>query len=474
MNAAMTRSPPCILLYNPISGHGHLDSWNAFFAGFLLQGGYRVLALTPDRSVLQQALDRVGLTAHPRLCVLDWNEGYYGLKAYTERLRKAWRQWMIYAEDYANKGQATRPVSTMPVRTRVKKRCLQVIIPSLYHLGRCLHAALCRNRAAPGPHKRAKEFEEINLLDPAEIGFRIARAVKAAPWRPDVLFNMYMDLYKIGAQPWNEFAAACRLPWAGIRFVPSDTAQESYYALPSLRGMCFLDESFCQQYRRLLPEKYFEHLPDITNVDLPDNSFPLAETVLERAAGRRIVFLGGSIGGHKNIGQWCRLISLADPKCWFFIQIGEMHKNTLSADDIAAYKQLTADAPGNVLLYERYMADEREFNALINLSDVIFAVYRDFRISSNMLVKAAVFEKPILVSDRHLMGERVRRYGIGLGVPEENPRAMLYGLEKLILNPMPSKNFAAFRSDSSAKVMADRLEGFFDRILGAKSFSATT
>src|SRR5262245_51813242 len=81
MEARAPRSPSCILLYNPISGHGHLDSWNFLFVSILLRSGYRVLALTPDRDALQRALDGAGLAAHPMLCVLDWRAGHGGREA---------------------------------------------------------------------------------------------------------------------------------------------------------------------------------------------------------------------------------------------------------------------------------------------------------------------------------------------------------------------------------------------------------
>jgi hypothetical protein len=167
----------------------------------------------------------------------------------------------------------------------------------------------------------------------------------------------------------------------------------------------------------------------------------------------------------KNIAQWCKLIAIADPGRWFFIQIGQVYENTLAADDLAAYKRLVASLPVNMVLHEQYLPDEREFNFLIHISDVLFAVYRDFRISSNMLGKAAVFEKPILVSDRYLMGDRVRRYGIGLGVSEDDADEMLAGLQKLTSNPIPVDNFAKFRDDFSTAAMATRLKSFFDRAL---------
>ena len=61
-----------ILLYNPISGHGHLDSWNALFVELLLQHGYEVAALTPDETTLRKILLQKGVNDHPGLKILAW------------------------------------------------------------------------------------------------------------------------------------------------------------------------------------------------------------------------------------------------------------------------------------------------------------------------------------------------------------------------------------------------------------------
>lgn len=36
-----------LALINPISGHGHLDSWHALFVEAFLRRGYRIIAITP-------------------------------------------------------------------------------------------------------------------------------------------------------------------------------------------------------------------------------------------------------------------------------------------------------------------------------------------------------------------------------------------------------------------------------------------
>jgi len=454
----------CVLIYNPISGHGHLDSWNALFVGVLLERGYRILVLTQDRKALESRLAQRNLADHPMLHILDWDAPRFQLPK-RRPIRKLWHWWLSYGKSYAEQYPESRIVPGMLARTRIKKRVSQIIVPPLYQLSYALYSLfsqeISRQTDNPG------DLSERHYLEPIDMAHRINASLKSSPWRPDFLFNMYLDMYKTSVDAWRQFASVCRLPWGGIRFVPSDLpAQEGYYTLPGLRGMCFLDESCCRTYRSSLADKYFQYLPDITNVELPGEPCSLAEEIMYRAAGRKIVFLGGSIGGQKNIARWSELITLADPKEWFFVQVGEIHAGTFSTEDMVAFERLFNDPRENLLLHTHYLSDERDFNAIIQVADILFAVYRNFRNSSNMLGKAAYFEKPILVSDGYLMGDRVRRYGIGVAVDQDDVRGMLGAMERLAGSLISPECFAAYRREFNEEVLMNALEKF---IVGAFS-----
>ena len=198
--------------------------------------------------------------------------------------------------------------------------------------------------------------------------------------------------------------------------------------------------------------------PGLTETALPETPNALALEIRCRAAGRKIVFLGGSIGGQKNLARWFEVIARAGSARWFFVQVGEIHRGTLTVEDLAALERAQAATPENLLLHEGYLPDDRAFNEVIATCDVIFAVYRDFRISSNMLGKAAHFYKPILVSDRYLIGERVRQYGIGSAVTEDDADAMLAGMEVITARPVPEKNFDLYCQHFSSDELATRLQ----------------
>ena len=407
-------TPPCVLIYSPLAGHGHLDSWNDMFIDLLLKEGWRVLSLTPDGKQLGERLDARGGAGRDRFQILTWRDVRPGI------VERIWR--------------------------RLRKM-----------LGHCARRAGLRPQRPP-----VMPDPELSYLEPMEFSRRVRAVIGEAQWHPDFIFNMYMDLYRTDTERWAKFDKSFKWPWGGIRFVPHPAPTEGYYHIASCFGMCFLDDAVYARYQKLLPGKTFARLPDITDASLPDTPTDLAQEIAQRAAGRKVVFLGGTIGGNKNLARWLDLITLSDPERWFFLQIGEINSNALTQADTRALAILEATPPENLLVHREYLPDERAFNDVIRACDLIFAVYRNFKISSNMLGKAAAFEKPILVADNYLMGRRVIRYGLGRAVPEDDSRQMLAAATDLMDNPVPAENFAAYRADFSVDNMRGTLMAFLD------------
>jgi len=406
------------------------------------------------------------------LQVLDWKAADRdSLWNKVRRKVRHWRHMLAFFGDlYANERPGSRVTPDMHPLIRSKKRLYQLAVPPVFAVLGPLLGPVSRAPVEEAEHAAAEA--EVHYLRPAEMGRRIIAALQRALWQPDFVFNMYMDMFKTGPVAWGRYDSICRLPWGGIRFVPSAPPYEAYYASPSFRGMCFLDEAACEDYSRRYPGKHFQYLPDITETSLPAKPGTLARKINQRAAGRKIVFLGGTIGGQKNLARWYDAIARADPDRWFFVQIGELVKGMWSAEDALAFDRIMSQTPDNVLIEPTYLPDERVFNEIIVTSDILFAVYRDFRISSNMPCKAASFRKPILVSDRYVMGERVTRYGIGLAVPEDDTAKILEGLERLVREPIPAENFMNFCRDFSEEATARRLDDFLDRCLRDRPLDA--
>lgn len=405
---------PSILLYNPISGHGHLDSWNAMFVSILLDTGWRVNALTPNPQDLIQRLKSKNQASLDRLHVLTWD--------------------------------VLRP----SIIQRVLDRLQRMI-------------------GIQSSHQEDTKDLDPQFLDPLEFARRINASIRNCKWPPSFLFNMYMDMYPIEGTRWSRFDNLNKLPWAGIRFVPTEEFSEVYYSQFKLKGMCFLDESVCDRARNAISQKVIGYLPDITENALPKVQSALVQEIKKKAGDRKIVFMGGTIGGNKNLASWYQLINQADAREFFFVQIGEMFENSLSIDDQRELAFIKNKCPENLYIKLEYLPDESAFNEVIQASDIIFAVYRNFKISSNMPGKAAAFNKPILVADGYLMGNRVAEYGIGLTVLENDVSAMLTAINTLsnTANSFMSK-FEAYRQDFSILALSQQFNEFLRKCMASK------
>jgi glycosyltransferase involved in cell wall biosynthesis len=406
-----TSKLPSILLYNPISGHGHLDSWNAMFVSILLDAGWRVNALTPDAQDLIRRLKSKNQAFLERLHILDWN--------------------------------VLRPSFTQRV------------------LGR-----LQRLIGIKTNHQDDTKDLDPRFLDPLEFARRINASIKKCKWQPSLVFNMYMDMYPSEGTRWLQFERLNKLPWAGIRFVPTPDYAEIYYKQSALKGMCFLDESVCEQAQQLMRQKVFGYLPDITENALPLTESALVREIKDKACGRKIVFMGGSIGGNKNLAYWYQLINQSDAREFYFVQIGEMFDDTLTTEDALELAKIKKECPENLYIKLEYLPDEAMFNEVIRASDIIFAVYRNFKISSNMPGKAAAFNKPILVAEGYLMGDRVSKYGIGLTVPENDVGAMMDAIATLAnTSESMTTQFEAYRRDFSTLAISERFTDFLKKCM---------
>jgi glycosyltransferase involved in cell wall biosynthesis len=109
-----------------------------------------------------------------------------------------------------------------------------------------------------------------------------------------------------------------------------------------------------------------------------------------------------------------------------FILAGKLERN-FSEEQIRFIRKIRP----NVLSYLHYIPNESYFNGFVEQCNVVFAAYHDFPHSSNLLSKSAYFRKPIIVSDGFLMASRVRKYGIGEVVEQNNPEAVKTAIEKI-------------------------------------------
>lgn len=459
------------------------------FAALLLARGYRVACITPDPAALTIALCAHGVYPHDDLSLLPMPEIIPPPPSLRQRMRNFWNhsfhssrglhcteepdsgtgqddwrptlrdRWRLNAHRYAKNAPEVRVTADLPGIIKLKRRVLHVVVPPTWHLLQYSRRLLCRLHC---PSQHTGSQYPANLVAAADAALRGLR------WRPDFLLSMYIDLWMTNPNYWRRSRVIMPFPWGGIRFMPLDeqyAGTEGYFGDPMFRGMCFLDEEAVQRYQGRHPKKDFEFLPDVANGELPDHPCSLAEEIRRRALGRPIVLLCGSIEGRKNLQLFCKTALRPEASPFFFAVTGQLHKATISREEQSLLELYSANENGNTFFQDVFFRDEREMNSVIQAADIIYAVYRDFPLSSNLLSKASIFKKPIVVSDRFLMGRRVRQYGIGLAVPEDNPGVLMTALTSLVSSPVPDEKFTRFYEVFGTTAVAERLDGYVRRCI---------
>lgn len=460
-----------VVILNLASGTGHHESWTALFTRLLLDRGLNVICMTPRSEVVQRILRRKMDVDLSPLCILTPPVPEPRPATLSQRLSILWAHTVAFMDvllgtpvlDLPAEGPSPQELS---FGARVRQGILWGFVNVIWVAQRVAHNIVAKVVFRPIQFVSGLwgRRDDRGCVHPSVLSADMHRAMERSPWKPDFLFCMYQDSWLTAASTWR-CLKPLPLPWAGLYFDSPETltGEEGWFTHSTFEGLCFVDNSAPQVVSRKIPGYAYSFLPDVADASLPDKETVLVQAMKTRAKNRGIVVLCGSIESRKNIARFCRLAVNADPRKWFFAIVGAQATPTLScADKVELNRFLLQE---NCHLVNGFFPDEEELNAVIAISSVIFAVYLNFRKSSNMLGKAAHFEKPILVSDRYLMGEQVRRYGIGLAVAENDTQAMLEGLEYLARHPIPSGNFAEYRKDFSEEALGAALKGFIEDCL---------
>jgi hypothetical protein len=285
---------------------------------------------------------------------------------------------------------------------------------------------------------------------------------------PTMLFFPYLDDM---AEP--ELAPEVTdlgMPWTGLHVSVSDLRHParrpgmeqrmSILSHRSCRGLAVLDEVAARALQRLHPGQIVMTLPDIADTSLAAPTCPLAIELQHRAGGRRIVGLLGHLSEAKNLALFLDIATAPRNRDLFFLLAGQYEPLSLPPSLRQRIHAAAAGRWDNVWALTDRIASEAEFNRMLESSDVVFAVYRDFTRSSNILTKAALYRRPVLVAAGYCMAERLAAYRLGLAIPDDSVATAEAALRQLLAQGAPNADYAAFTRDFSVDNFRSRLAEF--------------
>ena len=285
---------------------------------------------------------------------------------------------------------------------------------------RCLSACLSASAAAAPCRKTVAEKAGCT----AQCSDSTAKSVQAAPEsstaesRSGLLCLPRRYAAYIGSlMAIQSFAAlSVERPAGSVRpaaLPPRDARHPPFPAKQNCVGVGILNEYSAKDLETF--QRHILLFPDFADLSAPATNYPLLQKLKEKARGRKVISLLGSINFRKGIKLLLESIPLLPKDEYFFLIAGKSSLTAQQENDLRAF----GESRNNCLFSLEKIPDESCFNALIAESDLIFAAYKQFTGSSNLLTKAAAFRKPVIVSRGLCMGRRVEQYGTKAKPPEK-------------------------------------------------------
>lgn len=355
-------------------------------------------------------------------------ETYY--KEFTRTWAELGQEVLLVAPQESSTGSiadfkkiATRPLLPLPAGQPLKKKAI------------VLQNALIRLRNLASIRKQLTEFH------------------------PDLVYFPCLDDLLPTLAPMSLFNRLLPYAWSGLLvqsalppYKPGMPDVRPFLRSRHCRGIGVLNEYSIAALETFQPD--IHQLPDFADLSEPNDHYSLLHTLHQQANGRKIISLLGSIGTRKGVDLLLSTIPSLPEEEFFFLIAGKSWLTDTQTQKLKAFEHTRT----NCLFSLEHIPDEPSFNALVAASDVLFAAYRNFTGSSNLLTKAAAYGKPILVSQGACMGRRISKYGIGIAIPEENIEACQEAIVRLCREGAPKpENFTIYASEHSRTKLADTL-----------------
>ncbi|MBW4518507.1 MAG: glycosyltransferase [Scytolyngbya sp. HA4215-MV1] len=251
---------------------------------------------------------------------------------------------------------------------------------------------------------------------------------------PDLLFFPWLDSYLEGCLTHHIVDQIFPYPWSGVYHQAHHIRAKSklsfiYYGPLDPQAILWsshcpvvsvIDRGIAGKLRDRLNSKPVVAFPDIADTSLPDTNFPLLNKIKQQAKGRRIVGLLGSQAKRKGLLTLLRAAQLMSHSGYFFVFAGVFAKDSFSIEELSEIEKVIESNPEHCFFYFEEIPGEAQFNALVDLCSLLFVVYENYPFISNILMKAAVFEKGVIASETFYIGEITQKFNLGLTVPERN------------------------------------------------------
>lgn len=314
----------------------------------------------------------------------------------------------------------------------------------------------------------------------------IQAATQQIGHEPDLVFFDWLDSYFSHYLTHHFVDRVFPYNWSGLYFRPghlrfgkrslpllkAPLAHHSLARSRRCRAVGVVDEWIIDTLQQELKTPVVP-FPDFTDEAEPDSNYEVIHQIREKAKGRKVIGLIGALSKRKGIVTLLKTAQQCVEKDWLFVVVGALSEHQFHQDygqrfpeEYQWVRSMADAAPDNCFFHLQRIPEESQFNALIQVCDVVFAAYENFPYSSNVLTKAAAFRKPVVVSQGFCMGKRVERFQVGITIPEGSVAHCIEALLHLLTENSPTATDLSFDFEGLRSLhCVDRLQDSFKAVL---------
>jgi hypothetical protein len=262
-------------------------------------------------------------------------------------------------------------------------------------------------------------------------------------------------------------ARSFRLPNSPVPYSSLIPCPEKIFSSSLMHSAAVIDEGAIKPMGNIAGGKPIVLMPDFTDEHLPaseDNDSGLGHKIISFAQGRPIISLVGHLQQTKGIENFTAIARQEGMQDVVFFIGGELSWYGI---DSSKRKELTEEWANSRNIFTHLLSlTDAQMNAAMSASDIIYAAYLNFPNSSNIMTKAALLKKPMIVSDGYLMAERVHKYAMGEVVAEGNQDEIFNAIQLMLTDDYSDHLQSRARwEEYHAQHVVERLPECFERLL---------
>lgn len=262
-------------------------------------------------------------------------------------------------------------------------------------------------------------------------------------------------------------ARSFRLPNSPVPYSSLIPCPEKIFSSSLMHSAAVIDEGAIKPMGNIAGGKPIVLMPDFTDEHLPaseDNDSGLGHKIISFAQGRPIISLVGHLQQTKGIENFTAIARQEGMQDVVFFIGGELSWYGI---DSSKRKELTEEWANSRNIFTHLLSlTDAQMNTAMSASDIIYAAYLNFPNSSNIMTKAALLKKPMIVSDGYLMAERVHKYAMGEVVAEGNQDEIFNAIQLMLTDDYSDHLQSRARwEEYHAQHVVERLPECFERLL---------